>query len=475
MGDAMSDDGVDRVYTIVVHGTRLGRSKGDWWKRISLLDTPFCNNLSRKLQEYGVPFAVWQNCEDFGMDEFEWSGDNDHHARLNAGKDLAHYLNKIQDHVKQSCGCRPVFNLLGHSHGGNVILASLAHLKEPIDILGIHFLGTPFMLYDNPSKWLKAWARWLYPLSNFFHRLGPYNIYLTGDPRCEFMYVWQAFNVDRRRPSGASDEVQLTFSYMRTRQYFKHEINRFLRSLIERPRWRRIERIPVRHFILGLTVDGSYAERARFGFASMNPSLRITVLGYLKQIWAFLIWPIKCFFVFLAAPLLAGWMARRIFAATTGLDPAWFSPRKLTISEGLGFNHPYVIYSDLEVSEVPKIDIRVGQWLGASILDSDRIASEAISSLAERIKAISGQMDLFHSSYYQSDRMIEEIAEKTARELVLRGYPHLVDEAKLANKSRGTSVYFVGTPKGTRRFSPGSSTQNKSPSMSKDDSQDAHA
>src|SRR5205823_618609 len=102
------DDGVDRVYTVVVHGTRFGHSKGDWWKRISREDTPFCRKLSEKLNEYGVPFAVWQNCDDLSMKEFEWSGDNEHQARLDAGKELAYYLNKIQDCVRRSCGCRPV-------------------------------------------------------------------------------------------------------------------------------------------------------------------------------------------------------------------------------------------------------------------------------------------------------------------------------------------------------------------------------
>ncbi len=71
---------------------------------------------------------------------FLWSGENNHDARVQAGKKLVEY---IQMHYPKSCQ----LNLIGHSHGTNVgILASQLLAKDPFNQHRIHrfyALGAP--------------------------------------------------------------------------------------------------------------------------------------------------------------------------------------------------------------------------------------------------------------------------------------------------------------------------------------------
>jgi hypothetical protein len=71
---------------------------------------------------------------------FEWTGQNSHTARLTAGEDLRHDLHQaLKTHPQAQ------HFLIGHSHGGNVILYAL---RDPVlkdQIAGVVTLGTPFL------------------------------------------------------------------------------------------------------------------------------------------------------------------------------------------------------------------------------------------------------------------------------------------------------------------------------------------
>jgi hypothetical protein len=74
---------------------------------------------------------------DVELNTFNWSGRNTHHARLEAGRDLAKLLVRLQTQYPNK---RQV--LIAHSHGGNVALHALkaANLKK----ISVITLNTPF-------------------------------------------------------------------------------------------------------------------------------------------------------------------------------------------------------------------------------------------------------------------------------------------------------------------------------------------
>jgi hypothetical protein len=71
---------------------------------------------------------------------FRWSGANTHSARLVASIALE---DKIAETTTQYPGAS--IHLIGHSHGGNVILYALGWLRARPPIVALAFLGTPFL------------------------------------------------------------------------------------------------------------------------------------------------------------------------------------------------------------------------------------------------------------------------------------------------------------------------------------------
>jgi len=71
---------------------------------------------------------------------FEWSGDNSHQARIDAGVALARHLDEID---RECSGCPQA--VIAHSHGGNVACYALRHLGRTVTLPAIVTLGTPFI------------------------------------------------------------------------------------------------------------------------------------------------------------------------------------------------------------------------------------------------------------------------------------------------------------------------------------------
>ena len=71
---------------------------------------------------------------------FTWSGENSHRARIDAGRELAQYVNGLCS----SEGYQRVWCIV-HSHGGNVALFALRNIEFRHRLAGIAFLGTPFL------------------------------------------------------------------------------------------------------------------------------------------------------------------------------------------------------------------------------------------------------------------------------------------------------------------------------------------
>tara|TARA_R110001632_G_scaffold68859_1_gene161491 strand:+ start:1470 stop:2900 length:1431 start_codon:yes stop_codon:yes gene_type:complete len=122
-----------RAYTdtliITVHGTNAKHAK--WTYDGKLVD--FLTEETLKTEET-FKYQIARFC---------WSGGNSHSKRLNAGKELADYirnLSKEYTHMQ--------FNLIGHSHGGNVIMYAINKLRETNDenkIKKVVTLATPYL------------------------------------------------------------------------------------------------------------------------------------------------------------------------------------------------------------------------------------------------------------------------------------------------------------------------------------------
>lgn len=108
---------------ITIHGTKAKHAK---WT--------YAGRLVRLLSE---------NKPNTQISRFCWSGKNSHSKRLKAGRELA-------DHIQNLCEKYPdiQFILLGHSHGGNIIMYALNHLRETNDINRVEkvvTLVTPYL------------------------------------------------------------------------------------------------------------------------------------------------------------------------------------------------------------------------------------------------------------------------------------------------------------------------------------------
>ena len=140
--DAVSAISTDQVYqssksqhVVVVHGT-WGRG---FWHSIRW------RFLSKKQQEsksINWPLIDDLRKENIKVTPFNWSGKNSHKWRMQAGQQLVEYLKNAIQIEKQTS---EEIILLGHSHGGNVILYAM---KDPVIAEGISqcvFLSTPFL------------------------------------------------------------------------------------------------------------------------------------------------------------------------------------------------------------------------------------------------------------------------------------------------------------------------------------------
>jgi pimeloyl-ACP methyl ester carboxylesterase len=131
---------------IIVHGTWAGLEAGKnrWYQAAEGIDAAqsFPAKLDAALKERGSPARCWAHC--IKSDQiFHWSpGANDWVTRTRAAAALADYVANIQN---KGWEC----HLIGHSHGGNVVLEA-ATSNEPLG--KIVTLGTPFLDTISPIR-----------------------------------------------------------------------------------------------------------------------------------------------------------------------------------------------------------------------------------------------------------------------------------------------------------------------------------
>jgi pimeloyl-ACP methyl ester carboxylesterase len=110
---------------ILIHGTF---ARGTSWSRTG-------SDLTRPLKE---------SFPDASTLPFDWTGVNSHDARIAAGRELATFIRQLQaDHPNRKIA------LIGHSHGGNVLLYALRESGIASVVTSVVFLGTPFFRFKK--------------------------------------------------------------------------------------------------------------------------------------------------------------------------------------------------------------------------------------------------------------------------------------------------------------------------------------
>ena len=327
----MPDSPVGPLYVIIVHGTKLGTAQSSWWKRESAGEFPFCRRLSERLLSVELPYQVWQSVEDLGISEFEWSGENTHGARLDAGRRLGSYITSLHKSALSKAKKVPVFCLIGHSHGGNVILSSIGHIAKNVEICCIYFLGTPFFLYSHNINTIAGRP----------HNR-PYNLYLTGvPPHRTVIRIWTSSILT---DSGEIhyDEVESLLIYLQERTFMKSNIEHMVSSLKKPFRWTRIDRHKVwQSDFYSVGETNTMADLSWVTFHNTHPSMNQIILGYLRQTISMITWPFKYLFLTISSATLSRLLMRRLFEIRSGLDANLYSLQKIRFSTVPGFTpHP---------------------------------------------------------------------------------------------------------------------------------------
>ena len=136
--------------TVIVHGT-FARSE-TWWRLGEGGeggDATFADRLEGALHRRGLPGTVWKPALDAGRDyeAFAWSGRNRHADRMDAGRKLARELNSLAGTLGATPARPLVANLVGHSHGGNAVLEALGRLSPLVRPGRVVLLGTPLLTF----------------------------------------------------------------------------------------------------------------------------------------------------------------------------------------------------------------------------------------------------------------------------------------------------------------------------------------
>jgi hypothetical protein len=140
-------DELSRETVIVVHGTWAGLRPGttNWWFRTAEAGgsaPSFTANLDEALEKRGSRARCWAHC-DRDDQVFHWSpGENSWIERTRAAAALADYVAELQNHGW-------ICHLVGHSHGGNVVIKA-ALVNAPLGNLVT--LGTPFLDTMSPIR-----------------------------------------------------------------------------------------------------------------------------------------------------------------------------------------------------------------------------------------------------------------------------------------------------------------------------------
>ena len=139
--------GPPRVLTAIVHGTFAAAQR--WWRLGGDGEGTFADRLEAALARRGLAGSVWKPALEAGWsyDAFGWSGRNRHDDRVIGGHTLAIQLNALAETIGATDDAPLLVNLVGHSHGGNVVLEALPRLSPCVRPGRVALIGTPLLTF----------------------------------------------------------------------------------------------------------------------------------------------------------------------------------------------------------------------------------------------------------------------------------------------------------------------------------------
>jgi hypothetical protein len=136
---------MSKTVTLVIHGTFADQAK--WWRLGCEGHITFSDRLESELSRRGLADTVWKPALKAGFDypSFSWSGLNRHRDRVHGARRMSLSLNQFAQRVQATASAPLTVNFVAHSHGGNVVLETLRHLKTNVRVGRIVLLGTPLV------------------------------------------------------------------------------------------------------------------------------------------------------------------------------------------------------------------------------------------------------------------------------------------------------------------------------------------
>jgi hypothetical protein len=136
---------MNRTVTLLVHGTFAAEAK--WWRLGTDGERTFADRLEDELSRRGVAGSVWKPAlaEGFDYSSFTWSGRNRHRDRVKGAMALSANVNRLAERAAATTSEPLTVNFVAHSHGGNVVLEALRHLRPNVRVGRIALLGTPLV------------------------------------------------------------------------------------------------------------------------------------------------------------------------------------------------------------------------------------------------------------------------------------------------------------------------------------------
>lgn len=151
-------DNLQRI-AIVLHGTFAAQES--WWRLGNRESATFADKLELALQARGLKGVVWQPALDHGMSyrDFSWTGNNTHKDRIKGAKTVAKSLQDLARNMGCSSESPLQVDVIAHSHGGNVALEAFSRLDQLVQVRQVVMLGTPLIsnkIAFRPLRFLLA-------------------------------------------------------------------------------------------------------------------------------------------------------------------------------------------------------------------------------------------------------------------------------------------------------------------------------
>lgn len=392
----LSSESSTREVVLLIHGTGAAAEddRGSaWWQ----VDSEFASRLQESL-----PSSV--RVQNDG-EVFHWSGKNSESERRHAGHALFEYLRRLnKNDVK--------IHLVGHSHGGSVILHALKRAvstrTELPNLKSWTTLGTPFIHYRTSLSIIPVL---LIPIGAAAALL------FSGTPLDHIIETWPHLAEEGYFPTLAALALLGTV----VAAVITYNLRSLLRLLVSFARLRRNKKIEEQ----AMTLYGdcwkcvwSESDEAIGGLQRATgfegrlilpiPSDEETLSGRIREV---LTAPARFFFNYIGRPVLNDAISSRLRRFAQGNDQGIAEAYNVSPWPQGGDNRPS-LSPDVEQQVVETADFNAAQSVGAlrSLLGASAVAPLDMAGVSIAVAGRLTGKELVHCGYYQLEAVTDKIA-----------------------------------------------------------------